>query len=64
VAGAVHSLTRGTVQGQGQGLRRATGCTGGHDVCGLSRLSLRTLVNMAALMGAGFALVYLIKHLG
>ena len=42
----------------------ANGCTSGHGVCGLSRLSLRSLVNVAAFMGAGFAVVYLIKHLG
>ncbi len=106
VAGAMQSLARGTVQGQGvriafiaglllaptlwklggplpvatavtgsgglllagllvgAGVRMANGCTSGHGVCGLSRLSLRSLVNVGAFMGAGFAVVYLIKHLG
>lgn len=48
----------------GVGTRMANGCTSGHGVCGLSRFSLRSLVNVLAFMGAGFATVYLIRHLG
>lgn len=47
----------------GVGVRMGNGCTSGHGVCGLSRLSLRSLVNVLAFMGAGFATVFVIRHL-
>ena len=47
----------------GVGTRYGAGCTSGHGVCGLSRLSPRSLVATLAFMGAGFATVYLIRHL-
>jgi uncharacterized membrane protein YedE/YeeE len=46
----------------GVGVRMGNGCTSGHGVCGLSRLSLRSLVNVLAFMGAGFVTVYLLRH--
>ena len=46
----------------GVGVRMANGCTSGHGVCGLSRLSLRSLVNVLAFMGAGFATVFVMRH--
>lgn len=46
----------------GVGVRMGNGCTSGHGVCGLSRLSLRSLVNVLAFMGAGFASVYVLRH--
>lgn len=46
----------------GVGSRMGNGCTSGHGVCGLSRLSLRSLANVAAFMGAGFVTVYLLRH--
>lgn len=46
----------------GAGTRYGSGCTSGHGVCGLSRLSPRSLVATLAFMGAGFATVYLIRH--
>jgi len=46
----------------GVGTRYGSGCTSGHGVCGLSRLSPRSLVATMAFMGAGFATVYLIRH--
>ena len=46
----------------GVGVRMGNGCTSGHGVCGLSRLSLRSLVNVLAFMGAGFATVFLLRH--
>jgi uncharacterized membrane protein YedE/YeeE len=46
----------------GVGVRMGNGCTSGHGVCGLSRLSVRSLANVAAFMGAGFASVYLLRH--
>jgi uncharacterized membrane protein YedE/YeeE len=46
----------------GIGVRMGNGCTSGHGVCGLSRLSLRSLVNVLAFMGAGFATVFMLRH--
>jgi hypothetical protein len=47
----------------GAGTRYGSGCTSGHGVCGLSRLSLRSLVATLAFMGAGFVTVYIFRHL-
>ena len=47
----------------GFGTRYGSGCTGGHGVCGLSRLSPRSLVSTLTFMGAGFLMVYLLRHL-
>jgi uncharacterized membrane protein YedE/YeeE len=41
----------------GIGVRLGSGCTSGHGVCGLSRGSPRSLVNVLAFMGAGFVTV-------
>jgi hypothetical protein len=46
----------------GVGVRMANGGTSGHGVCGLGRLSLRSLVNVLAFMGAGGLTVYLLRH--
>ena len=46
----------------GVGTRYGSGCTSGHGVCGLSRLSPRSLVATLAFMGAGFVTVFLIRH--
>ena len=46
----------------GLGTRYGAGCTSGHGVCGLSRRSPRSLVATAAFMAAGFAVVYLTRH--
>ncbi len=46
----------------GVGTRYGAGCTSGHGVCGLSRLSPRSLVATLAFMGAGFVVVYLVRH--
>lgn len=46
----------------GVGVRMGNGCTSGHGVCGLSRFSLRSLVNVLAFMGAGVATVALLRH--
>jgi uncharacterized membrane protein YedE/YeeE len=46
----------------GVGTRYASGCTSGHGVCGLSRMSPRSLVATASFMGAGFATVYFVRH--
>lgn len=47
----------------GIGTRYGSGCTSGHGVCGLSRLSPRSLVATLAFMGAGFATVFAARHL-
>jgi uncharacterized membrane protein YedE/YeeE len=47
----------------GIGTRYASGCTSGHGVCGLSRLSPRSLVATASFMSAGFMTVYVVRHL-
>ncbi len=47
----------------GIGTRYASGCTSGHGVCGLSRMSPRSLVATLSFMGAGFATVYLLRHI-
>lgn len=47
----------------GLGTRYGAGCTSGHGVCGLSRLSLRSLVATLAFMAAGFLTVYIVRHL-
>ena len=46
----------------GAGTRYGSGCTSGHGVCGLSRLSPRSLVATLAFMGAGFTTVFLARH--
>ena len=46
----------------GAGTRYGSGCTSGHGVCGLSQLSPRSLVATLSFMGAGFATVYLVRH--
>ena len=46
----------------GVGTRYGAGCTSGHGVCGLSRLSPRSLVATLAFMAAGFLVVFLLRH--
>ena len=46
----------------GLGTSYASGCTSGHGVCGLSRLSPRSLVATAAFMAAGVGTVYFARH--
>ncbi|WP_037294525.1 YeeE/YedE family protein [Roseobacter sp. CCS2] len=47
----------------GVGTRLANGCTSGHGVCGISRLSLRGIVATAYYIGAGGLTVVIFKHL-
>ena len=47
----------------GVGTRLGSGCTSGHGVCGVSRLSPRSLAATAAFMVTGFATVYVTRHL-
>ena len=47
----------------GIGSRYGAGCTSGHGVCGISRLSARSLAATVAFMAAGFASVFVLRHL-
>lgn len=47
----------------GFGSRLGNGCTSGHGVCGLARLSLRSIAATAAFLIAGFATVFVVRHL-
>jgi len=47
----------------GIGTSYGSGCTSGHGVCGLSRLSPRSLVATVAFMLAGIATVFIVRHL-
>ena len=47
----------------GFGAQYGLGCTSGHGICGLSRLSPRSLVATIAFMGAGFVMAFVVRHL-
>ncbi|EEP95031.1 YeeE/YedE family protein [Yersinia aldovae ATCC 35236] len=47
----------------GIGTRYGAGCTSGHGVCGLARLSPRSLVATLSFMLSGFITVWLVRHL-
>ena len=59
-AGTLRLLLAGLLVGVGT--RYASGCTSGHGVCGLSRLSPRSLVATLTFMAGGFATVFVIRH--
>lgn len=46
----------------GFGTRLGSGCTSGHGICGISRLSKRSIIATLSFMLAGFMTVYLIRH--
>lgn len=46
----------------GAGTRYGAGCTSGHGVCGVSRLSPRSLVATLSFMATGFATVFVLRH--
>ena len=48
----------------GYGTRLGSGCTSGHGVCGVSRLSPRSLLATAAFMGSGFLTVGVMRIMG
>ena len=58
--GALGLIAAGLLVGVGS--RLGNGCTSGHGVCGLSRFSLRSLVNVLAFMAAGAAAVFVLRH--
>ena len=47
----------------GLGTSYGSGCTSGHGVCGLARLSPRSLVATLAFMATGFLTVFVVRHL-
>lgn len=47
----------------GFGTRLGSGCTSGHGICGMSRLSKRSIVATGTFMLAGFITVYIIRHI-
>ena len=47
----------------GFGTRLGNGCTSGHGVCGMGRLSLRSIAATATFMAAGFGTVFATRHL-
>lgn len=46
----------------GFGTRLGSGCTSGHGICGISRLSKRSFVATAIFMGAGMITVFVMRH--
>lgn len=48
----------------GYGTRLGNGCTSGHGVCGLSRLSVRSLVATLTFMATGAATVFVVQRSG
>ena len=47
----------------GFGARLGSGCTSGHGVCGIGRLSARSLVATATFTAAGALTVFVLEHL-
>jgi uncharacterized membrane protein YedE/YeeE len=46
----------------GFGTQLGNGCTSGHGVCGISRLSIRSLIATATFIGTGMATVFVVRH--
>ncbi len=46
----------------GFGTRMGNGCTSGHAVCGIARLSLRSIVATITFMATGFITVFIVRH--
>lgn len=59
-AGPVALVIAGLLVGFGS--RLGSGCTSGHGVCGLARLSPRSLVATLSFMGSGFVTVFVLRH--
>lgn len=58
--GLVWMALAGLLVGFGTGI--GSGCTSGHGVCGIARLSPRSLLATAVFMGFGIATVYVVRH--
>ncbi|WP_136253709.1 YeeE/YedE family protein [Onishia niordana] len=61
IAGAGLMLIAGLLVGLGTGI--GSGCTSGHGVCGLSRLSPRSMAATLTFLSAGVVTVYMMRHL-
>lgn len=59
-AGTLLILVGGLLVGLGTGL--SSGCTTGHGICGIARLSPRSIVATCTFMGAAFLCAYLLRH--
>ena len=59
-AGSLQIIVAGLLVGIGT--RYGAGCTSGHGVCGLSRLSPRSVVATLVFMAAGFVTVFVLRH--
>lgn len=59
--GWVGMITAGLIVGFGT--RMGSGCTSGHGVCGIGRLSQRSIVATCTFMAAGFVTVFVLRHL-
>ena len=46
----------------GFGTQLGNGCTSGHGVCGISRMSVRSLIATGTFMATGFVTVFLVRH--
>jgi uncharacterized membrane protein YedE/YeeE len=46
----------------GYGTRMGSGCTSGHGICGIARLSPRSIVATLTFMATGFATVFVLRH--
>jgi uncharacterized membrane protein YedE/YeeE len=46
----------------GFGVKMGSGCTSGHGVCGMGRLSVRSLVATLTFVGTGIVTVFLVRH--
>ena len=46
----------------GIGTRFGSGCTSGHGVCGIARLSPRSLLATVCFLAAGFVTVFIVRH--
>jgi hypothetical protein len=60
-AGAGQLLLAGLLVGFGT--QMGAGCTSGHGVCGIGRLSARSIVATLCFIGSGMATVFVLKHL-
>jgi uncharacterized membrane protein YedE/YeeE len=63
--GAVRSVGSLAVAGLlvGFGTRLGNGCTSGHGVCGIARLSARSMIATATFLASGTVVVYAVNHL-
>ena len=59
-AGMLATVVAGLLVGAGTTL--GSGCTSGHGVCGIARLSIRSIVATVTVMATGVATVFLVRH--